>query len=724
MGNQITQQELESYLWGSAILLRGQIDAGDYKQYIFPLLFYKRICDVFDEELAIALEESDGDNDYAHIADNHRFQVPEEAHWKVIREKNENIGKALQTAFRDIERTNQEKLHGVFGDAPWTNKNRLPDSLLKELIEHFSSKTLSVANCPEDELGVGYEYLIKKFADDSGHTAQEFYTNRTVVHLMTEILEPLPSESIYDPTCGSAGMLLSAIAHLKNKGEEWRNLKLYGQELNHLTSAIGRMNLFLHGVEDFQIIQGDTLSQPTFIDPNGTLMQFDIVLANPPYSIKQWNRDAFSSDSYGRNLLGTPPQGRADYAFFQHILKSLKHNTGRCAILFPHGVLFRNEESEMRRKLVETDAVECIIGLGKNLFYNSPMEACIVICRMNKPLGRKNKVLFINAVDEVTRERAQSFLEAEHIQKIAGIYHSFEKIEGFSYIATNAEIQKNNSSLSIPLYVRCGNGNNDKQNELQLEDNLDTWLQSSAKLHDSMNNLFEILSTTPPDDDPNKGRNDTCPIEESTAEKDIQGPEQTVQPAYLRALLAAEIVYQNYQEQRFGAVKLEKLIYLCDAHLGLEDKIQQHYLRQVAGPYDPKGMRSIKNNLIKNKWFNVKKIDRRGTKYLPMEKCGEHRTEYNIFFTDEKEQIQSIISLMKEWPTQKCEIVATLYSAWDDFLKKGERPRDEQVVNEVFYNWNESKQKISFEEWRSALEWMKKIGLHPGGGFGGEGVHT
>ena len=309
MGNRITQQELETYLWGSAILLRGQIDAGDYKQYIFPLLFYKRICDVYDEELTIALEESDGDIDYAFIADNHRFQVPEAAHWKVIREKNENIGKALQTAFRDIERANQEKLHGVFGDAPWTNKNRLPDSLLKELIEHFSSQTLSVANCPEDELGVGYEYLIKKFADDSGHTAQEFYTNRTVVHLMTEILEPLPGESIYDPTCGSAGMLLSAIAHLKNNGEEWRNLKLYGQELNHLTSAIGRMNLFLHGVEDFQIIQGDTLAQPAFIDQNGTMMQFDMVLANPPYSIKQWNRDAFSSDPFGRNFFGYSSAG-------------------------------------------------------------------------------------------------------------------------------------------------------------------------------------------------------------------------------------------------------------------------------------------------------------------------------------------------------------------------------------------------------------------------------
>lgn len=200
-------------------------------------------------------------------------------------------------------------------------------------------------NCPEDELGQGYEYLIKKFADDSGHTAQEFYTNRTVVHLMTEMLKPQSGESIYDPTCGSAGMLISAFAYLRQQGLEWRNVKAYGQEINSLTSAIGRMNLFLHGVKDFHIVNDDTLKKPAFVE-HGELMQFDLVLANPPYSIKQWDREAFSADRYGRNFLGTPPQGRADYAFFQHILKSLNPNTGRCAILFPHGVLFRDEERD------------------------------------------------------------------------------------------------------------------------------------------------------------------------------------------------------------------------------------------------------------------------------------------------------------------------------------------------------------------------------------------
>ena len=334
MSNRITLEELESYLWQSAVLLRTNIDAGSYKQYIFPLMFFKRICDVYDEETQAAVEKYGDDVEFYPEEELHTFIVPKGHHWRDVRQVTEDVGQAIVAAFRAIEKENGELLTGIFGDGAWTNKNRLPDRLLKDLLEHFSSRTLSLENCPEDELGQGYEYLIKKFADDSGHTAQEFYTNRTVVHLMTEILQPQSGESIYDPTCGSAGMLISCIAHLKARGQEWRNVHVYGQEINALTSAIGRMNLFLHGVEDFHIVNDDTLKNPAFIK-NGQLMQFDLVLANPPYSIKQWDRAAFEGDKYGRNFLGTPPQGRADYAFFQHILKSMKPDTGRCAILFP-----------------------------------------------------------------------------------------------------------------------------------------------------------------------------------------------------------------------------------------------------------------------------------------------------------------------------------------------------------------------------------------------------
>lgn len=452
MSNRITIDELQTYLWNSAVLLRSSIDAGAYKQYIFPLLFFKRISDVYDEECQKILEQF-GDEEALEFEENHRFQVPKGAHWNDVREVSENVGVAIVSAFRKIEKANADKLQGIFGDAAWTNKNRLSDRLLKELIEHFSSRTLSIENCPEDELGQGYEYLIKKFADDSGHTAQEFYTNRTVVHLMTEILRPQSGESIYDPTCGSAGMLISAIAYLQKQKKEWRNVAIYGQEINALTSSIGKMNLFLHGVKDFEIVNGDTLKSPAFIE-KGKLKEFDMVLANPPYSISQWDREAFASDKYGRNFLGVPPQGRADYAFLQHILKSLKEDTGRSAILFPHGVLFRNEESSMREKLVRSDMLECVIGLGPNLFYNSPMEACIIICRKNKPANRRGQVLFINAVDEVERKNAQSYLEDKHIEKIASAYNKYETDNDFARVVSIRDIEDNNFSLSIPLYVK------------------------------------------------------------------------------------------------------------------------------------------------------------------------------------------------------------------------------------------------------------------------------
>ncbi|MGJ0485997.1 MAG: type I restriction-modification system subunit M [Methylomicrobium sp.] len=494
-GKRITQQELESYLWGAAVLLRGLIDAGDYKQFIFPLLFFKRVSDVWDEEYQIALAESGGDLSYAQFAENHRFQIPEGAHWNDVRQTPKSVGTAIQKAMRAIETANPDLLDGIFGDAPWTNRERLPDETLKNLIEHFSTQTLSVANVPEDELGNAYEYLIKKFADDSGHTAAEFYTNRTVVHLMTQLLAPQVGESIYDPTCGTGGMLISALDEVKRSGGEYRTLKLYGQERNLITSSIARMNLFLHGVEDFEIIRGDTLADPKHIEGD-RLRQFDVILANPPYSIKQWNRDAWSSDKWGRNSLGTPPQGRADYAFQQHILTSLSAK-GRCAVLWPHGVLFRNEEQAMRAKMVEQDWVEAVIGLGPNLFYNSPMESCIVVCNRNKPAAHKHKVVFIDALKEVTRERAQSFLKPEHQQRILEAFQAFADHPGFAKVITLAELQAQACNLSISLYVkrRASNTNSVDNNDhpSSLSEAWDAWQTSGRAFWQQMNSLVEAL---------------------------------------------------------------------------------------------------------------------------------------------------------------------------------------------------------------------------------------
>jgi type I restriction enzyme M protein len=491
MSKQITQAELESYLWGAAVLLRSKIDAGSYKQYIFPLLFFKRINDVYEEECQKAIAEF-GDESAADFPEYHSFSMPKGYRWEDVRNTSENVGSALSTAFKKIENANLEKLSGIFGDGIWTNKNRFSDSLLKDLIEHFSQYTLSLANCPEDELGRAYEYLIKQFANDSGHTAQEFYTNRTVVHLMTEMLKPQSNESIYDPTCGTAGMLISCIAYLKEKGIEWRNVQLYGQEITDFTSCIARMNLFLHGCEQFEICNADTLKYPKFIE-NGSLKKFNMILANPPYSIKTWDRDAFASDKYGRCFLGLPPAGRADYAFIQHILKSMDEKNGRCAILLPHGVLFRRDEYEIRKNLIQNDLVECVIGLGPNLFFNSSMEACILICKSQKDEKIKNKIFFINALKEVERTGNESYLTENNIENITDCYKSFKDIKGFSKLVDIKEIEENEYSLQINLYASIDDKTVNKTEIKSVKDCIKTWEDISSNISNDIAQIDKLL---------------------------------------------------------------------------------------------------------------------------------------------------------------------------------------------------------------------------------------
>ncbi len=486
----MNQQTLEKYLWGAATYLRGHIDAGDYKQFIFPLLFFKRICDVYDEEYTEALAESDGDKDYARSAEFHRFLVPKKHHWTTVRETPTNVGLAIQEAMHAIEKANPDTLSGIFGDASWTNKDRLSDETLVNLLEHFSAHTLSIANVPDDQLGNAYEYLIKQFADDSGHTAAEFYTNRTIVRLMTLIMDPQPGESVYDPTCGSGGLLLNCALQLKDAGYEYRTLKLYGQEINLITSAIARMNMFMHGIEEFRIVRGDTLSEPALLE-NDTLKTFNVILANPPYSIKAWDRTAFENDPWGRNLWGTPPQGCADYAFQQHIQKSLNPKNGRSISLYPHGILFRDAEATMRRQMIESDVVECVIGLGPNLFYNSSMEACLLITNTNKPKKRRGKILIVNAVKEVRQDKDMGFLEEHHIQKIYDAYRAFDDQDGFARVVTLDDVGERNGSLNIALYL----SNIDSSGEtITLDEAVRNWSDSSKALKSSMEELFTTVS--------------------------------------------------------------------------------------------------------------------------------------------------------------------------------------------------------------------------------------
>lgn len=493
----ISLDEMKTFLWSAATLLRGQIDASGYKEYIFPLLFFKRISDVYDEQFENFVHEGGVEYAGSQVQDL-PIKIPDGAHWRDVREVTENVGEKLVEAFIAIEQANPAQeldgrkiggLDGIFGPKDgWKNKAKMPDSIITSLIEKFSEHTLSIKACPADEMGQAYEYLVGQFADDAGNTAQEFYTNRTVVTLMAEILQPQPDESIYDPTCGSGGMLVKCLDYLRNKGEEWKGVKVFGQEINGLTSSIARMNLYLNGVEDFSIACADTLQSPAFLD-GSQLRKFDIVLANPPYSIKEWNREAFMNDKWGRNFLGTPPQGRADYAFIQHILASMKEGSGRCAILLPHGILFRDEELQLRKKLIELDILDCVIGLGPNLFFNASMEACIIICSRNKILKHKNKVLFIDAKKEVTRKNAQSYLEEQHIEKILHTYQQFKDIEYFAKIVDNNTIINNNSILSIQSYVI----QKYEAKTYDLKNVIHIWEENKEILHSEVENFITYI---------------------------------------------------------------------------------------------------------------------------------------------------------------------------------------------------------------------------------------
>ena len=451
----LTLAKLESHLWEAANILRGPVDAADFKTYVFPLLFFKRISDVHDEEHTTALKEFDGDEEAALFPENYGFQVPDGSHWRDVRKVAKNVGQALQTALRGIEQANPHTLYGIFGDAQWTNKDRLSDALLRDLIEHFSRISLGNTHAKVDILGQSYEYLIKKFADVTNKKAGEFYTPRSVVRLMVNILDPREGDSIYDPTCGTGGMLLEAIHHVQETRGDVRTLwgKLFGQEKNLTTSAIARMNLFLHGAADFQIVRGDTLRNPAFF-LGDSLATFDCVIANPPFSLEKWGDEVWSSDPYGRNFAGMPPAKSGDFAFVQHMIKSMAPKTGRMAVVLPHGALFRmGKEGEIRRKLLGMDLLEAVIGLGPNLFYGTGLAACILVFRQKKKKDRKNKVIIVDASKEFKSGRAQNELLPEHVARINGWVRAYSDVEGIARVVTLDEIASNDHNLNIPRYI-------------------------------------------------------------------------------------------------------------------------------------------------------------------------------------------------------------------------------------------------------------------------------
>lgn len=452
-GGPLTLSQLESHLWEAANILRGSpVDRSDWKSYILPLLFFKRICDQWDEELSAMLAEYGED-----FADEHRFQIPEGAHWNDVRATPANVGTALANAMRAVEAANQKHLYGVFGDAQWTNKDRLPDALLKDLIEHFSALSIGNGLVNSDVMGDAYEYLIKQFADATNKKAGEFYTPRSVVRLMVDIVDPQEGETVYDPACGTGGMLLAAVEHARECGGDPRTFfgRIYGQEKNLTTAAAARMNLFLHGLEDFVIERGDTLRNPVFTDPaSGGLARFDVVIANPPFSLEAWGRELWESDPWGRAFAGLPTDSNADMAWVQHMVASMAEGTGRMAVVLPQGALFRSGvEGQIRQHLLKADLVEAVIGLAPNLFYGTGLAACVLVLRRQKAESRRGKVLIVDASSLFRRGRAQNFLEPEHASQIHGWVSAFEDVEDRARVVGLDEIEQEGWTLNISRYV-------------------------------------------------------------------------------------------------------------------------------------------------------------------------------------------------------------------------------------------------------------------------------
>lgn len=453
-GDKLTSTELFNHLFEACNILRGPINQDDYKSYVTPILFFKRLSDVYDEETAKALDESGGDYEYAGFPENHRFVIPEGCHWQDVRDRTENIGGGIVYAINKIERANPTTLYGTFShfdEANWTDKTKLSDERLKDLVEHMSKINLGNNSYSADILGDSYEYLIKKFADLSKKNAGEFYTPRSVVKLLVKILDPKAGETVYDPACGTGGMLIEAINYIHNDAMVYG--RIYGQEKNFANSAIAKMNLLLHGAIDFNVMQGDTLLEPKFMT-RGQMARFDNVIANPPFSLDKWGDVPFSTDVYGRNIWGTPPQSNGDYAWIQHMVSSMTRDKGRCAVVLPQGVLFRGQkEYELRKQMIESDKLECVITLANNLFYGATIPACILIFRSRKVEFRKNQVLLIDASSIYTAKRAQNILEPENIDEIFSIYAKYESVEEKAKLVTTDDIVAKDYKLSVNQYV-------------------------------------------------------------------------------------------------------------------------------------------------------------------------------------------------------------------------------------------------------------------------------
>ncbi len=452
------QSDIESWLWEAATILRGPVDPANLRDFVFPLLFLKRLSDTWQEERQKAVAQwgesltDDIENDF------HKFQIPAGCQWADVRRAAENHGVILQNIMQRIELANPDRLSQIFGNAPWADAQKMPPERLERLIEHFSLRNLSPSTVSNDLLGGGYEYLLKRFSDESATSAGQFFTPRAVVHLLVRVLGPESKDSVYDPACGSAGMLIEAATEVMQSGGQVNQMRFYGQEVNQTSAAIGRMNLLIHDVEDAQIRRDDTLRSPKFVSDKGKLEQFDMVVANPPFSLKDWGADKWATDPHRRAIGGVPPSTKGDFAWVQHMIASMKTVKGRVGVVMPHGVLFRgSSEAAIRQHLIENDMLEAVVGLAPNLFYGTSIPACLLFFRATKDADRQGHVLFIDGAKRFTKGKNQNELSESDVEDLFAVYKSngaVEKADIAARLVPHDEIAGNKWDLNIGRYLK------------------------------------------------------------------------------------------------------------------------------------------------------------------------------------------------------------------------------------------------------------------------------